>query len=82
MQLLFQLYVDLKKKLDIGHTWAKEVKTASGVIEVEGLSEASQAVGIKHSIRIEVLLTLHDENGSFTDKIMHSGASSLLGLDK
>jgi Ca2+-binding EF-hand superfamily protein len=62
--LKLQLYEELKRTLDIGHKWAKEVKQVTGVIELEGMTEASQAVGIKHSIRIEVRvcarLRVHD----------------------
>jgi hypothetical protein len=76
---VLQLYEDLKRKLDVGHTWAKEVKPVDGVIEFEGMTDASKAVGIKHSVRVEVthFHFLHFSKYSF----MFTGTSCICQLD-
>ena len=47
------MYEKLKRDLDIGGTWKAGVKQASEIITIDGLSEASQAMDIKHSLGIE-----------------------------
>lgn len=54
------LYQELKEKKDFGRRWAKQVRPPDEVNKIEGMSEASQAQEIFHTVRTEEEVAFSD----------------------